>query len=216
MRNLLAVTLLILAFCVSSCGNKNKGANFENDTIDIGDLPNTDKTLYGVIVGDGTSMNELQVLTDSGDTLNISITYAKDNGLQLGGLDAGERVAVMVKEEEGQKIATEVVNINSLLGIWLMPNPMDGSDFVGMVLKEGGIAESVNQSSLFYKSWKIFNGKLVLVADHEGGGDFEEVDTFRIKALGPDSLVIQGEEDLFEYKRSKEMPKITEPTEESL
>jgi len=206
MKKVIFMAAALGLLITTGCNNKKKAPM---EVIEVNDLSNTDKTTYGVVVGGGTSMNELQMVTDSGDTLNVSLIPAKDAGKNFGGLGSGDRVAVMVVDgEDGMKAAEEVININSLLGIWTMPNPLDGSDYVGVVLKEGGVAESINQSTLFYKSWKIFNGRLVLTGDREGGGDFEEIDTFDIKTLGADSLILQNGEDLFEYGRSKTMPKL--------
>jgi len=143
----LAITMAVV---IASCGNKNQQGNYENDVIDVNELSTTDKTKYG-IVGAGTTMNQLQMINDNGDTLSVAISAAKEKQQMLGGLSQGDRIAVMIAEENGQKVATEVVNLNSLLGHWIMPNPMDGSDYVGMTIKEGGIAESINQSSTFYK-----------------------------------------------------------------
>jgi len=201
----LAITMAVV---IASCGNKNQQGNYENDVIDVNELSTTDKTKYG-IVGAGTTMNQLQMINDNGDTLSVAISAAKEKQQMLGGLSQGDRIAVMIAEENGQKVATEVVNLNSLLGHWIMPNPMDGSDYVGMTIKEGGIAESINQSSTFYKTWRIFNGKLILVADRDGGGDLEETDTFSILSLGADSLIIQSSEDKYEYARSANLPQMT-------
>src|SRR5574344_125428 len=70
----------------------------------------------------------------------------------------------------------------------------------GFKLQEGGIASSINMSTLTYKTWKMFNGKLLLTSVSEGSGSPEEgTDTFSIKTLGPDSLVVSNSETTFEY-----------------
>ena len=191
-----AITLLIVG-----CGSKTQKTSTDIDTVKTENVSSKDKTIYG-ICGEGTAMNTLQVITDNSDTLNISITDAKDNGMVLGGLEYGDRLAVMAKKEGREYIASEVINLNTLLGSWIMPNPIDGSDFVGIKLKDGGIAESINNNSTFYKTWRIFNGEIILTANRDGGGDEEETDTFSIKILGADSLCIQNSADKFEYSRS--------------
>ena len=193
---------LILAFALTmaSCGNKSQQATSDTDSVQT-TAQVKDNTLYG-ICGEGTAMNTLQLITDNNDTLDIFITDAKDNGTVLGGLQCGDRLAVMAKKDGDMYNAQEVINLNTLLGNWMMPNPIDGSDYVGIRLKEGGIAESINQSSTFYKTWKIFNGKLILTAQRDGGGDEEELYSFNIVKLGSDSLCIKGSEDKFEFSRS--------------
>ncbi len=193
---------LALSLTMVGCGNKSQQSSTDADSVQNTSVQVKDNTIYG-ICAEGTAMNTLQLITDNNDTLEISIVDAKDKGMVLGGLQCGDRLAVMAKKGSYTYDAQEVINLNSLLGNWLMPNPIDGSDFVGLRLKDGGIAESINQSSTFYKTWRIYNGKLVLTSQRDGGGDDEETDTFRIEKLGPDSLCIKSPEDKFEYSRSR-------------
>ena len=157
-------------------------------------------------------MNTLQLLTDNGDTLNLDLTSAQENGQVFGGLQAGDRMAVLPNKEKTQAVI--VINQNTLLGDWVMPNPIDGSSEVGIRIKEGGIAESIDQSSIVYKTWKIYNGKLEILSQREGGGDMEELNLYDIILLGADSLVYKTsgvekqDEETFEYSRWKEKPEM--------
>ena len=177
----------------------------EKDSVTI-TIP-TDQTLYG-ICGDGTAMNTLQLLRDNGDTLMLRLTNALEANQVFGGLQAGDRLAVMTDEKKTE--ATIVINLNTLLGDWVMPNPIDGSSEVGIRIKEGGVAESIDQSSIIYKTWKIFNGKLEILSQRDGGGDEEELNLYEIVVLGADSLVYKTvgkpreEMETFEYTRWKE------------
>ena len=186
---------------IGSCGNKGNQQVVENDadTTVVVSI-NRDSTLYG-ICGGGTTGNSLQLITDIGDTLNMSIAEANDNGRCFGGIEVGDRLAVMLKNKS---VARQVINQSALLGDWVMPNPIDGSSEMGIRIKEGGIAESIDQPSLTYRSWRLFNGKLELVAVREGGGDEVETMLYDIIAMGPDTLVFKDSEDTFEYSRYKE------------
>ena len=186
---------------IGSCGNKGNQQVVENDadTTVVVSI-NRDSTLYG-ICGGGTTGNSLQLITDIGDTLNMSIAEANDNGRCFGGIEVGDRLAVMLKNKS---VARLVINQTALLGDWVMPNPIDGSSEMGIRIKEGGIAESIDQPSLTYRSWRLFNGKLELVAVREGGGDEVETMLYDIIAMGPDTLVFKDSEDTFEYSRYKE------------
>ena len=82
-------------------------------------------------------------------------------------------------------------------------NPIDGSDEVGICIKDGGVAESVRQTSNNYKTWKIVDGKLELILVREGGGDQEETAWYTIDKLDADSLIFHDKDDLFEYGRAK-------------
>ena len=142
-----------------SCGGKGGQQNVaeeEEDTSAVNVIP-TDKTIYG-ICGEGTAMNTLQLLRDNGDTLVMSLTNAIEAGQVFGGLLVGDRLAVLPNATGSEAVI--VINQNDLLGDWVMPNPIDGSSEVGIRIKEGGVAESIDQSSIIYKTWKIFNGRL--------------------------------------------------------
>lgn len=191
------------AMVVGSCGGKGSNQQqqqSEPDTTFVSNI-NRDSTIYG-ICGDGSAMNTLQLITDVGDTLNLSIADANDEGKCFGGFQSGDRMAVMLKNKTMAKL---VINQSALLGDWVMPNPLDGSSEMGIRIKEGGIAESIEQPSLAYRSWKLFNGKLELVAIREGGGEEVETTLYDIVFIGPDSLVFKDTEDTFEYSRYKEV-----------
>jgi hypothetical protein len=207
-----------VAMTMSSCFGGGKGQQQvvveENDS--VADYIPRDQTIYG-LCGNGTAMNTLQLLTDNGDTLTMSMAAAQENGKVFGGLQAGDRLAVLANKEKSEAVI--VINQNTLLGDWVMPNPIDGSSEVGIRIKEGGVAESIEQSSIIYKTWKIFNGKLEILSQREGGGDMEEINLYDLVMLGPDSLVYKSipvakdvyngspqKEDIevFQYSRYKE------------
>ena len=117
----------------------------------------------------------------------MSMTNAQEAGQVFGGLQSGDRLAILANDKKTE--AVKVINLNTLLGDWVMPDPLDGSAEVGIRIKEGGVAESIDQSTIIYKTWKIFNGKLEILSQREGGGDMEELNLYDLVLLGPDSLV---------------------------
>ena len=159
-----------------------------------------DPTLFGVC-GVETSMNTLQLITDTGDTLQLDLTEARDKEQVFGGLQTGDRMAVIANDDH--TVAYMVVNQAALLGSWVMPNPIDGSDEVGIMIKEGGIAESIEQNSVIYKTWKLTRGKLEIVLVREGGTEEEETYLYDLVKLSPDSLIFKDADDTFEYSRQK-------------
>lgn len=194
---------------MGSCGNKSEKVPFDNgDSLDVA---NIDPTVYGVC-GEGTTMNTLQLLTDTGDTLTLSMEKAQEEGAVFGGLNVGDRIAV-VPDTKGKEAVT-VINQATLLGNWVMPNPIDGSDEVGISIKEGGIAESIDQSSIIYKTWRLTHGKLEIMLVREGGSEMEETYVYDIVKLTPDSLVYRDAEDTYELGRQR--PKAEYGTEVEL
>ena len=198
MKKIFAFTgVLAAVVMMGSCGNKT--AKFPFDNGDSLDVANVDPTIYGVC-SDGSSMNVLRMVTDTGDTLTVNIERAQEKGLVLGGIQVGDRMAVVPYKKD---TAQMVINQAALLGNWVMPNPIDGSDEVGITIKEGGIVEGIEQGSIVYKTWRLVNGQLELVMMREGGSEMDETYLYDIKKLTPDSLVFQNADDIFEYGRQK-------------
>lgn len=195
----IGIVLLVAAgiLTMGSCGNKSEKVPFDNgDSLGI----EVDSTLYG-ICGEATSMNMLQMITDTGDTLMLDISAAKENDLVFGGLQVGDRMAVL--PNDNKTVANTVINQTTLLGNWVMPNPIDGSDEVGISIKEGGVAESIDQGSIIYRTWRLSKGRLEIVLVREGGNDVEELNVYDILKLTADSLVYKDAEETFEYERQK-------------
>ena len=192
---MLLVTAAVLT--MGSCGNKTEKVPFDNgDSLGM----NVDSTLYG-ICGEATSMNMLQMITDTGDTLMLEISNAKDNDLVFGGLQVGDRMAVLPNDTK--TVAKTVINQTTLLGNWVMPNPIDGSDEVGISIKEGGVAESIDQGSIIYRTSRLSQGRLEIVLVRDGANDVEELNVYDIVKLTSDSLVYKDAEETFEYERQK-------------
>jgi len=185
---------------VASCGEKRPQQQNATDDEWFGRAVNTnrDSTLYGTC-GDGSAMNSLQLITDNGDTLLLSTVAAKDAERVFGGYAVGDRMAVITDAQRTQ--ALSVINVSSLMGDWVTVNPMDGVSKMGMSIRDGGIAESINQNDLVYRTWRLVNGSLELQSVRESGGDFEEVERFRIVYLTRDSLSLATAEDVYEYNR---------------
>lgn len=189
------------AILLASCGESlNKKVPFEE--VNIAEVVR-DTMLYG-FCGEGSAMNTLQIITDANDTITLNVAAAKDKNMVFGGYAVGDEMAVAVDKDT--TMATMVINKSALHGNWVQPNPIDGSSETGISILKGGTAESIDQSSIVYKSWRLFNGKLQVVATRNDGIDMEEVLEFTIKKVTPDSLIIADSEDTYEYGRQTFKP----------
>ena len=209
MKKLVFLSVAIAAVMLLSCGGGGRHqAEREEDTVDVNDLIR-DHTLYG-LCGGIPSTSHLMVVTDNGDTLTLDITRAQMDRKMLGAVRVGDRLAVMTNKKKTE--ATEVININLLLGDWVMPDPLDGSDEIGIRIKEGGVAESIEMTNITYRTWRIFNGKLEITSIRESSGEGEETNYYDILKLSQDTLVYktigkpQDEEETLEYSRWREKP----------
>ena len=186
-----------LAFFFGSCGMNKGGKQLEFEEQEF-ENPYRDSTIYG-LCGEGSAMNTLQIITDNGDTLVLSTLKAREKNSVFGNYAMGDRMAVVANVDSTEALI--VINLSTLMGKWVMPNPIDGSDETGFTLFDGGIAESVQMTFATYTAWRILNGMLELTTIDEGGGDIEENNTFRIVSLTPDSLTLTDEEEFYEYAR---------------
>ena len=161
---------------IGGCGNKQQ-QNYDDyrDTteVDVIDKP----TIYGV-AANTTTGDTLKLVTDNGDTLVIDITKAHKDMKVIGKIQQGDRMVVV--SDPNRKYGEIVINQNMLLGDWIMPDPIDGGTDVGISIKEGGVAESIEMTNITYRTWKIVDGQLEIISIREGGGQEEEVNYYDI------------------------------------
>ena len=112
--------VVMAIWMMASCGGKTKQVPFDDG--DSADIANADPTIYGVC-GEGTAMNTLQLLTDTGDTLSIDLSEAQDKEQVLGGLQVGDRMAVMTNKDK-----TEAVLVINQLELVMMRESGSGED----------------------------------------------------------------------------------------
>lgn len=183
-RALIAASLLFV-----SCGDEKKEAPIiaDSPTADAA-TTTTDKTIYGKC-GANCAVHTLEVIADNGDTIVCSINPSDTTDtpdVVRGGLFAGDRIAVITEKlDDGTMKAIKAINITSLLGRWISLD----RDFS---IQEGGIVTSHDTVPQPYTDWKIFNGLLLLNSD-----------TFDIYTLGADSLWLESNSGIYEYRRMK-------------
>ena len=94
MKKSVWIGMMAAAMVLGSCGGKQQAQVEETQETEKTDMSVfRDQTIYGVCT-DGTAMNTLEMTTDNGDTLSLSLTKAQEAGKVLGGLQVADRVAV--------------------------------------------------------------------------------------------------------------------------
>lgn len=185
-------TMLIL-----SC--KEKKTVDESGSNDSVSALEKDSAYYGM-GGIGTSMHSLMLITDAGDTLIFAVTpagepYDADEPAPIGetleptaimgGMpNAGDRVSVVATGKGDDMTATQIVNLTSLQGRW---NSIERN----FEICEGGVVkqETTTERSA-WTEWKMCNGRLILSAD-----------TFSVRELTHDSLLIENQKGIYAYTR---------------
>lgn len=181
MKKLSIAAVLLASLVIAGCGGKKNKAEMEYISTTNEEV--NDSTVYGKC-GEGTMMNTLELVTDSGDTVVYSIEEATSRGEVKGGLSVGDRMAVVPAfDADGNIAASSVVNVTSLLGKW------SNLDRSFELQPDGSVLGDVKEPHP-YTSWRLLNGRLLLSSD-----------TFDIRVLGSDSLLLVGNKGSVGYRR---------------
>lgn len=175
----LAATAIALAACT---GNKTAAPVDDNDSTET--ISVKDTALYGV-VGEGTTMSVLELVTDEGKTLTFEMNQDSLADIQ-GGIFSGDRITLITEKGTEAPAIKKLVNLSSLLGKW---TSLDRN----FTIKDDGTIESaVSSETNPLTHWTMCNSNIILNAD-----------TFSILLLGPDSLELENARGIFLYKRQK-------------
>ena len=145
------------------------------------------------------SMNNLTVVTNKGDTINVSTMNA--NPQKVPGVLLNDSVEITCSDTivDGTKILRAdqlIITAHSpyyyIQGTWLEPNPIAPESMQGFTLNQDGTAHSVNMATLLFKSWNLNDKTLTLKYESIGNKlTFESTDTLNILKINTDSLVLE-------------------------
>ena len=156
-----------------------------------------DSTIYG-FCGRASTASVLQLVSmANNDTLMLNVEEARRNGKVLGGYTPGDQVYVVTNQDKTEALLT--INEKMLTKEWVEPSAYDGTTPVGVNLKPGGDAESIEQTDVVYVKWSIMNGLLQLVETRDDGTGVQTIQSYTIRRLTEDSLYIFNNEESFEF-----------------
>lgn len=154
---------------------------------------------YTGVVYDAT-MNNITLITDKGDTVNISTMDT--NPQKVPGVLINDSVQVTCdnKEVDGIKVLTATdlsILVHSpyyfIAGTWVEPNPINDKEVQGFTLKDDGTASSVNMATLQFKKWNLDNRTITLNYTSIGNKQtIEGIDTLDVVRLDADSLILSN------------------------
>ena len=175
---------LILALCCACGRGKKKVEEPPVTIIPVKELP-TIIEAHG-IVGDGSTMNVLQIVQSDGDTVEVLIA----NQMVMGGLLVGSEVDVVYTTIEDFPVAQLAVNTTALEHLW--SQKAEDGHLQSLELDKNGKATTYGMS-IEYDKWSVQNGFLLLqsprkVLEERG----IQTDTFQIMMLTEDSLVLMA------------------------
>lgn len=175
------IALLAIISVVSCKDKKTDNAEAGSDTL-VSEVP--DSAVYGKC-GQGTSMHNLELVTDDGKTMEFLIDEEQGSDVQ-GGLLCGDRMTVAYVVTEEGNVATKVINLTTLLGRWT------SLDRNFTIQEDGNVESNLQTETRPYTVWSAVNGNIVLNSD-----------TFSVLYLGADSMMLESNNGVFAYKRQK-------------
>lgn len=150
------------------------------------------------------TMNNLTMITDKGDTINISTMDTNPQKVQ--GVLINDSVKVTCKSEsvDGATMlkATELTILAHspyyyIQGSWVEPNPINAKKVQGFTLKEDGTASSINMATLQFSKWSLNNQTLILSYTSIGNREtIEGTDTLNLVKIDADSLVLSSHNEI--------------------
>ncbi len=149
-------------------------------------------------VGDGTSMNYLELITDKGDTLSLRTSGANF----IGELYASQKVSVFYNTIDDEDVASVVVNLTQLRSKWAQVNSQD-QDLGMWLTPEGKVL--TDSTDVGYTRWEIRDGSFLLSYPVETQnreiGTVLKSDTFTITRLDNERLELSSHGVGYAFKR---------------
>lgn len=185
----LVLLIAVLAGCTGNSASAPGSASNEDSLAASADTLGESvyqgpQTVRGT-VGDGTSMNVIEVVDSNGDTTYIT-TPAQ---MVAGGVEAGDNIDVIYNANDDENIGMVAINISRLATVWNHTNAHGMKQ--SMEICENGVVNTWNMPAPAYDSWKLEGGKLLMhspaVLAKEVG---EHTDTFDILSLRKNELVL--------------------------
>lgn len=193
----LSISLIALAaIALTACDGKKKADDNTPPVtiVAVDQLPGLVEA-HGTI-GEGTSMNVMEFISDKGDTLYLEMNSAQ----VMGGENVGDEVQVVYNTTDESNVAQIAINLTSLQHLWSQRGA-DGKE-QSLELNANGYASTYDMS-VTYDHWEVHDGLLLLHSPKKIGDEKPApVDTFEIMELTDESLVLMHGVIASEFERT--------------
>lgn len=152
------------------------------------------------------SMNTVTIICEDGTATTFSTSEADTT--QANGLITGSPATIYYKGKaaEGRTLrATRIVTpeqYSMLIGMWVIPDPIEAGGVMGFMLEADGKAKSINMATLVLESWRYDEGRLTISGRSIGNGqtiDFDE--EYTVESLDDTTLVLARGDEKTAYTR---------------
>lgn len=197
MKLLSHIILFSAIFILVACKGGQNQAEEEQTPTNIKVLDSLPDDFIDAIgtVGDGSSMNTLELILESGDSVLIDCS-ASDI---LGGANVGDRLAITYSTKGDYYTMLTCVNMTSLQHLWTQKGS-DGSE-QSLEIDENGRAITYDMN-IEYNGWSLKDGQLLLYSPKQRASEQGAVaDTFDIMELTDERLVLMHGNLATEFER---------------
>lgn len=182
-KKIRALSLIILVLLNGSCGKSSRNASADSDSTQCIDSTDVQSSLLWGHIGEGTSMNVIEFITMSGDTLYLPKTESETGyyAEMLGDIrNQTDQFAILANvADNADPVLISCVNATEMMGVWKHQNEH-------IAFYADGSAEN---STSTMKSWTLQGTQLIVaMTSTTEYGETTYNDTLRLKELSEGSL----------------------------
>lgn len=185
--------MLLAAALLAACDGKKQGEVPEVEILPLDSIPGIYEARGRI--GEGTSMNMLEFISDDGDTIYVTM----NDQMVRGGMRVGDEIEIIYNVAKDDNRGAVAVNLTALQHVWVQKGA-DGKE-QSLEIDPNGSAATYDMA-VSYDAWEVKDGLLLLHSPKKIGDESPAlVDTFEIMQLTADSLVLMNGNLVTEFER---------------
>lgn len=188
-----SILMLLAAALLAACDGKKQGEVPEVEILPLDSIPGIYEARGRI--GEGTSMNMLEFISDDGDTIYVTM----NDQMVRGGMRVGDEIEIIYNVAKDDNRGAVAVNLTALQHVWVQKGA-DGKE-QSLEIDPNGSAATYDMA-VSYDAWEVKDGLLLLHSPKKIGDESPAlVDTFEIMQLTADSLVLMNGNLVTEFER---------------
>ena len=188
-----SILMLLAAALLAACDGKKQGEVSEVEILPLDSIPGIYEARGRI--GEGTSMNMLEFISDDGDTIYVTM----NDQMVRGGMRVGDEIEIIYNVAKDDNRGAVAVNLTALQHVWVQKGA-DGKE-QSLEIDPNGSAATYDMA-VSYDAWEVKDGLLLLHSPKKIGDESPAlVDTFEIMQLTADSLVLMNGNLVTEFER---------------
>ena len=193
MKRAVSILMLLAAALLAACDGKKQGEVPEVEILPLDSIPGIYEARGRI--GEGTSMNMLEFISDDGDTIYVTM----NDQMVRGGMRVGDEIEIIYNVAKDDNRGAVAVNLTALQHVWVQKGA-DGKE-QSLEIDPNGSAATYDMA-VSYDAWEVKDGLLLLHSPKKIGDESPAlVDTFEIMQLTADSLVLMNGNLVTEFER---------------